>query len=78
MNCRTLVLFPWLVLLVVPGALPAQEVYPGTGHTYFRTDLTVWYDVALLQASVVGGYLVSLHDEAEEEWVATHRTEHRA
>ena len=57
-----------LTLIVFAGPASAQIVNPTNGHTYFQTDITMPMDIARAQAGVVGGYVTSLNDAAEDQW----------
>ncbi|MEM7261780.1 MAG: lectin-like protein, partial [Planctomycetota bacterium] len=60
-----------LCMNLVASVVVAQEFNPATGHTYFRTDVSVPYFVARAQAMSVGGYPVALQDATEDQWVST-------
>ncbi len=66
---KTLVSVVLLALLVISPAFAYEwEVNPANGHSYTVIDCVSWTD-AKSKAEALGGYLVTISDAAENEWV---------
>ncbi|WP_373479670.1 C-type lectin domain-containing protein [Geminocystis sp.] len=56
---------------LLPKVVSSQEskiINPDNGHQYFLTDIMSWQEAKIL-AEKLGGYLVTINDSQENEWL---------